>query len=205
MTNRVQFTVIAAVLITVIAAYIGFSHYTGFDRQLKDNHVLRFPSPRLLPEVSLTRHDGEPFSIEQFKGRWNLINFGYTFCPDICPTNMADMRLAYTELAEAGFTDQLNFWMVTVDPARDTEQQLALYVPYFHADFVGLTGSSDEISQLASALDAVYYIEGEGEGYTVAHSDNYAIINPAGEYVALIRPPHRAQNIVAALKVLMQP
>lgn len=171
---------------------------------LEQNNVLLFSEPRAIPMVELSRHDGSSFTTKQFTGRWDLVNFGYTYCPDICPTNMADMKIAYKQLAEAGLADQVNFWMVTVDPERDTEQQLALYVPFFHEDFVGLTGEPEVIATLATQLSAVYYREGEGEGYTVAHSDNYAIINPAGEFVALMRPPHKPDHIVEALTLLIK-
>ncbi|TCS43839.1 protein SCO1/2 [Reinekea marinisedimentorum] len=170
---------------------------------LEENNVLLFTEPRSVPFVELNRHDGSPFTSAQFSGQWDLVNFGYTYCPDICPTNMADMKIAYNQLAEAGLADQVNFWMVTVDPERDSTQQLSLYVPFFHPDFVGLTGKPESIATLATQLSAVYYREGDGEGYTVAHSDNYAIIDPNGKFVALMRPPHRPAHIVTALTRLI--
>jgi protein SCO1/2 len=175
----------------------------GLEAALKENNVMLFDAPRNVPAVSLRRHDGTVFTTEQFNGHWNLINFGYTYCPDICPTNMADMKIAYNQLVEAGLADQINFWMITVDPQRDTEQQLSLYVPFFHPDFVGLTGDPEQIATLATQLSAVYYREGEGEGYTVAHSDNYAIIDPDGEFIALMRPPHKPDHIVTVLTQLI--
>jgi protein SCO1/2 len=206
--NAIRATVI--ILLILIAMVIGaiFLKFINAKPELKSvleaQNTLLFETPRLLPDVSLIQHDGQPFNTEQFKGQWDLINFGYTYCPDICPTNMADMNIAYKELASEGLTDQLRFWMVSVDPARDTAEQLAMYVPYFNSEFVGLTGDPDEIATLAMQLSAVYYQEGTGEGYTVAHSDNYAVIDPNGHFVALIRPPHRPAAIAAALKALIQ-
>jgi protein SCO1/2 len=170
---------------------------------LEENNTLLFSSPRLLPTVALTRHDGTAFTTEQFKGTWNLVNFGYTFCPDICPTNMADMNIAHRQLTEMGLADQVRFWMITVDPTRDTIEQLANYVPYFNDSFIGLTGDAADITTLATQLSAVFYQEGSGETYTVAHSDNYAIIDPNGHFVALMRPPHKPSHISASLQALM--
>lgn len=173
--------------------------------ELQRSQTLYFETPRLLPDVTLTRHTGEVFHVDQFKGQWDLINFGYTYCPDICPTNMADMKQARTQLEAKGLADQVQFWMVTVDPARDTVEQLSQYVPYYHPEFIGLTGSLDNITTLATQLSAVFYQEGAGEGYTVAHSDNYALIDPDGHFVALMRPPHKPSHIVDALSVLITP
>ncbi len=170
---------------------------------LETNQTLLFDVPRLLPNVSLTRHDGEPFVTTDFKGLWSIVNFGYTYCPDICPTNMADLNIAYKQLTEMGLADQINVWMISVDPQRDTPEQLSQYVPYFNSEFLGLTGETDQISTLATQLSAVFYQEGSGEGYTVAHSDNYAILDPQGHFVALMRPPHRPSHITAVMEALL--
>ena len=171
--------------------------------ELEANHTLLFQTPRLLPEVTLTSHTGATFTTAQFQGTWNVVNFGYTYCPDICPTNMADMNVAHQQLSELGLTDQIRFWMVSVDPARDTLEQLSNYVPYFNADFIGLTGDAGQITTLATQLSAVFYQEGSCDTYTVAHSDNYAIIDPQGHFVALMRPPHKPSHISRALAVLI--
>lgn len=171
---------------------------------LSDYSVIWFDTPRLIPDVPLTDHNGEAFSIEQFKGQWDLINFGYTYCPDICPTNMADMNITHRLLSEKGLAEQISFWMITVDPVRDTPEKLALYAPYFNPEFVGLTGEIENIQTIATAMSAVFYQEGTGEGYTVAHSDNYAVIDPNGHLVALLRPPHQPQEMAGALTIMMQ-
>lgn len=171
---------------------------------LSERDTLLFDTPRLLPEVTLVLHDGRPFVSADFVGKWNVVTFGYTFCPDICPTNMADMNIAHKMLTEAGLAEQIQFWMVTVDPARDSAEQLSKYVPYFNESFLGLTGEADQIATLSMQLSAVYYQEGEGEGYTVAHSDNFAIINPDGHFVALLRPPHQPATVNEVMTLLLQ-
>lgn len=170
---------------------------------LSDYSVIWFEKPRLIPDVALTDHKGASFSIEQFKGQWDLINFGYTFCPDICPTNMADMNIVHRLMSESGQQEKINFWMITIDPARDTVEKLNLYVPYFNEEFTGLTGNLENIQSIATSMSAVFYQEGEGEGYTVAHSDNYAVIDPNGHFVALLRPPHKPQSMFEALSIMM--
>lgn len=205
--NAVRWTVaiLAAVVFSIMAAIVlKFVTMTpDIKAELERSQTLYFETPRLVPPVTLTRHTGEPFTTQQFEGKWDLINFGYTYCPDICPTNMADMKQAQAMLEQQGLADNVRFWMVTVDPARDDVEQLAQYVPYYHPDFVGLTGSADDITTLATQLSAVFYQEGSGEGYTIAHSDNYALIDPNGHFVALMRPPHKPSHIVDALTLLI--
>lgn len=202
---RLTVGILVAVVLSIIAAIVlqFATLQTDLKAELERSNTLFFETPRQVPQVTLTRHTGEAFSSDQFKGQWDLINFGYTYCPDICPTNMADMKQARAQLEAQGLAEQVNFWMVTVDPARDTVEQLSQYVPYYHPEFIGLTGSVDDITTLATQLSAVFYQEGTGEGYTVAHSDNYALIDPQGHFIALMRPPHKPSHIVDALTVLI--
>lgn len=173
---------------------------------LEAQNTLYFEDPRPVPAVELTNHNGNLINTGQLNdGHWRLINFGYTFCPDICPTNMADLASAYRGLSEDGLSERLDIWMITVDPARDNAERLAQYVPFFHADFTGLTGDEDNaIQPLARQLNTVFYPEGDGDIYTVAHSDNLAVLNPDGEYVALIRPPHSPDQYRQVMRLLMQ-
>jgi protein SCO1/2 len=170
---------------------------------LEENNTLLFNAPRALMDVELTRHDGQPFTNEQFKGHWDIVNFGYTYCPDICPTNMADMNIAYKQLTEQGLADQISVWMFSVDPQRDTPEQLSQYVPYFNPAFIGVTGDLEQLTALGSQMSAVFYKEGDGEAYTVAHSDNFAILNPDGEFVALMRPPHKPSHLITVMQTLI--
>jgi protein SCO1/2 len=193
--------IIALVVIAIFSKFINMK--PDLKAQLDEQHTLLFSTPRAVPDVALTRHDGAQFNRDQFIGKWDVVNFGYTYCPDICPTNMADMKVALNQLETLGLDEDVRFWMVSVDPTRDTVEQLQLYVPYFHPDFIGLTGELGQITTLATQLSAVFYQEGEGEGYTVAHSDNYAIIDPNGHFIALMRPPHRPSHISSTLQALI--
>ncbi|MEJ2043392.1 MAG: SCO family protein [Reinekea sp.] len=198
-------TILAVVVVFIIGMMLWKYANTGSDvaAVLEQNQTVLFDAPRMLPSVNLTRHDGSSFSTDSLKGQWDIVNFGYTYCPDICPTNMADLNIAYKSLTELGLADQIQVWMISVDPQRDTPEQLAQYVPYFNENFIGVTGEIDQISTFATQLSAVFYPEGSGEGYTVAHSDNMAIVDPQGHFVALMRPPHRPGNITAVMQALM--
>jgi len=194
--------VIALMVLAIVVKTLG--DRPTLKQQLELVNGVHFDTPRLVPEVVLTRHDGDLFSTAQWQGKWDLITFGYSYCPDICPTNMADMNVALQQLTALGLADRVRFWLVTVDPERDSVAQLSLYVPYYNPEFVGLTGADDQLATLANQLGAVYFREGSGEeDYTVAHSDNYAIVDPDGNLTTLLRPPHKPSHITDALALLM--
>lgn len=199
--------ILGVVVLAVFVAAILRTALTGPDlsEALDARDVLYFDSPRPLPEVDLVTEDGDPFTTADFAGQWHLVYFGYTFCPDVCPTRLADLARAYEQLAGAGLADRLQVWLVTVDPERDTPERLDDYLAAFHADFAGLTGDENQALQpLARQLNSVFYREGEGDDYSVAHSDNLAVINPRGDYVALLRPPHDAGEIAEVLALLLE-
>ncbi|MCH8529971.1 MAG: SCO family protein [Saccharospirillum sp.] len=200
---------LAAMLLLVAGLFGGSMLFTLLSKpdlraELEQRSALYFQTPRAIPEVALVNHHGEAFLSSSFKDQWHLINFGFTFCPDICPTNMMDMTTIYNNLADEGLSDNIQMWMITVDPPRDTPEILAEYVPFFHPEFIGLTGDVTEIRVLAQQLNTVFFQESDDPSYNVAHSDNMAIINPQGEYVALLRPPHNPQQMTEVLSLLMR-
>ncbi|MET0229357.1 MAG: SCO family protein [Rhodanobacteraceae bacterium] len=162
-----------------------------------------YPSPRELPEFTLTRSDGTPLTHADWKGRWTVAFFGYTNCPDICPTTLATFKSAATKLSAGGIGDRVRFDFISVDPARDTPEQLAKYVGYFSKDFVAATGTDEELAKLTHALGLIYSREATGNGdYAVDHSASAVLIDPLGREVGLFRPPFDASAMAADLKIL---
>jgi protein SCO1/2 len=146
-------------------------------------------TPRSFGEVSLLDHHGEPFTRERFEGTWSLVFFGFTYCPDICPATMAfmDQFVAALDAETAGDTQVV---MVSVDPARDSVEQLATYVPYFNEDFLGVTGDFLDIHRFATALNTPFRkLPGQGDDYLVDHSANVVLINPRGDYHGFFKAP----------------
>ena len=107
--------------------------------ELKLNGAFMFDTPRAIPDFSLVDHRGEPFTAEDLEGQWTLMFFGFTYCPDICPTTMAFLSRFTAELEGLPEHEDTRVVMVSVDPARDTTERLAEYVPYFNPAFVGVT------------------------------------------------------------------
>jgi protein SCO1 len=192
-SRNIKLTVAALLaLITVIVA--GFVHKISLPRvlttsEMKINGLYVLDTPRDIGEFALVDHHGKPFDPARLKGRWSLVFFGFTYCPDICPTTMALLNdfMASLEGTEAEDTQVV---MVSVDPARDTVEKLASYVPYFNPDFIGVTGEFLEIHRFATALNTPFRkVMGEGDNYQVDHSANVVLINPKGHYHGFFKAP----------------
>jgi protein SCO1/2 len=180
------------VFITLVVA--GFVHRISLPRvmtesEMKINGLYLLDTPRSIGEFELVDHLGVPFTPARFKGKWSLVFFGFTYCPDICPTTMTFLNefMASLEGTEAQDTQVV---MVSVDPARDTVQQLAGYVPFFNPDFIGVTGEFLDIHRVATALNTPFRkVMGEGDNYQVDHSANIVLINPRGDYHGFFKAP----------------
>ena len=141
--QRVGLTV-AAILLGIAVIVSGFVHRIQQPRimtvsEMRANGLFLFDTPRDPGEFALTNHFGEPFTATSLEGDWTLLFFGFTYCPDVCPTTMSFLAEVKDNLVgtEAASTRVV---MVSVDPARDSVDQLAQYVPYFHPEFLGVMG-----------------------------------------------------------------
>lgn len=156
-------------------------------------YTLRYPQPRLLPEFQLQDHHGRSFTLDRLKGQWTLLSYGFTFCPDICPSTLATLHQVMQQLPAPH--PQVVF--ISVDPERDTPARLASYVPYFDADFLGVTGTHDALQTLAQAIGIIYKkSDAQSADYTIDHGISIFLINPRGELHALFRAVPSSQGQV---------
>lgn len=153
--------------------------------------------PRLLPAFELLDGQGETFTSADFVGAWSFLYFGFTYCPDICPTAMVEMAKLKTLLSATRPGLVAEFYLVSVDPERDTPQRVQEYVTYFDDNFKGLTGDLDEISKLAQTASVIHVIEpsADGESYEVGHSSTITLLDPHGSIRAIFREPLRAATL----------
>ncbi|MDA8656759.1 SCO family protein, partial [Luminiphilus sp.] len=180
--QRVGLTVFAVLLgITIIVA--GFVHRIQQPRimtmsEMRANGLFIFDTPRDPGKFALTSHKGTVFSEESLEGDWTLLFFGFTFCPDVCPTTLSFLA-GLKENLEGTEAESTDVVMVSVDPARDTVDQLSQYVPYFHPEFLGVTGEFPEILSFARRFNAPFRkVPTEDGDYQVDHSANVVLINP---------------------------
>jgi protein SCO1/2 len=149
---------------------------------------------RALPDFSLIDQRGHPFGPDNLRGRWSFLYFGYTNCPDACPTTLTALAAMDKRLHDAG-APMPRVVFVSVDAGRDTPAQLAKYVPYFDPDFVGVTAKDQPtIEDLAKKLGvAVFLSAPKPDGtYTVDHSGEIFVVDPAGRLAAILTGPFTA-------------
>ena len=150
-------------------------------------HGTVLQSPQPAPDFELAASHGQKVSLKDFEGKLVILYFGYTFCPDVCPATLSELRGALEILAKDAKDVQVI--MVSVDPERDTPELLAEYMTHFHPSFLGVTGTSKEIAQVA-ALYGIFYEAHEGTaatGYLVDHTATVMVIDQDG-YLKLVFP-----------------
>ncbi len=177
------------------------------DEQLRERGVFILPTPREIAPFQLTRHDGEPFTVADLEGQWSFLFFGFTNCPDVCPTAMSVLAQADRQLAEQDPAARAEFQgvLVSVDPERDDQAALADYVAAFSPDFVGVRGDRAATAALATNLNVAFaQVPADDGGYLVDHTANFVIVNPRGHYHGFVKMPHQADSIVATLRTLRE-
>jgi len=161
------------------------------------NDVL-LPEARPLADFSLTDMNGKPFDLSRLEGKWSFIFFGYTHCPDICPTTLATLKMTARKLQnKPELYRNTQFVFISVDPKRDSLPHLKEYVSYFHPDFLAATADKQHIDELARQVGAIYMFDGDTskDDYIVNHSAAIALIDPLGRWVARFNPPQQASKI----------
>jgi len=175
------------------------------DEELRARGVFVLPRPRELADFELRDHLGQAFDKQSLLDRWTLMFFGFTHCPDVCPTTMSEMGKAHAAIGQQAGDATKNFHgvLVTVDPERDSAELLGPYVTAFSADFVGVRGAVDQTSEFALQVHAAFAKVPDGQGsYSVDHTGTIVIINPHGHYHGFIKLPHKAETIRLAYQSL---
>jgi protein SCO1/2 len=187
-------------IIAVLALLAG----TWSALQLRDraSHVdelaaTRFPVARDIGAFALVDHRGEPFTNASLQGVWSFLFFGYTHCPDVCPTTLSVLNSVAQQLGDdAG---DVRFIFISIDPGRDTPDNLAKFVSYFNGDFIGVTGKPEAIDQLTKQLGVLYMRVASADNpgsYLMDHTAGVFLVDPDGKYHAVFTPPLSAKKIV---------
>lgn len=165
------------------------------------------PNARPLVGFKLVDHNKQPFSAEQLKGQWSFLFFGFTNCPDVCPTTLKVMQSVWKTLpTKMGDIGHPKLYFVSVDPDRDKPETIKQYVQYFNSEFSGITGKLDELDKLTNQIGILYGYDDKADGadleYTVNHSAQLILVDPKGRMRAVISPPHIAKTIAANFQTI---
>lgn len=155
-------------------------------------------------ELALTGHDGKPRTLADFRGKAVVVFFGFTHCPDICPTTLVDAAAVMKALGKDA--ERVQVLMVTVDPERDTAEVLSKYVPAFDPRFLGLYGDA-AATQRAAKEFKIFYEKRPGSvpgAYTVDHSGQSYVIDPQGRLRLFVRHDRIAQDLAEDLRTLLR-
>lgn len=186
-----------------LIAYLLTQQGTGADRQ-HFAALTVLPEGRSLDAFELVDHRGARFGQADFPGRWSVLFFGFTHCPDICPTTLYDLARLRRQLEDLPAEQLPAVYMVSVDVERDTPEVLARYVSAFNESFTGLTGTPDQLARLAGPLGVAYgTVPGEGDDYEVLHSAALFLLNEHGEFVAVASAPHDVDALARDYRALL--
>lgn len=175
---------ITAILSLTVGAFL----YQHFFTLTPPEHALHYTPAKTINDFEFTDHQGEAFNKASLHDNWTLVFFGYTSCPDICPVTLQKLGAIYGELKAISPNTQVV--LMTVDPTRDTQEKLAMYIAYFNNEFKAVRGEHDQLFPFSRQLGLMYAIREKTDevNYSVDHSASIALINPSGQLAAVFKP-----------------
>jgi len=189
-----------------VAALLAFSGSNIFINKQVPAELLAVlkVTPVPLQPFSLIDQNNKPFTLKQLHNKSTLIFFGYTSCPDICPTTLATLNQIYKKLKGTLSYKNLNIVFISVDPQRDTTDNLREYMKYFNKDFLGVTGNKDDIDLFIKQFNAAYIIEEKtlDEDYQISHASSIFLVSPQADIIASFSPPHNSKTIISQLVMI---
>ena len=170
---------------------------------------LLWPPPKPLSAFALDATDGQAFDLSRLKGRWSFLFFGFTFCPDVCPTTLTTMATATKQIRDALPAEDVQVVFVSIDPARDTLARTKSYVEFFDPRFVGARASVEQLEGLTGQLGVLHFRgEPDEQGhYEVDHSASIQLVDPQARRVGVFSTPHVPEDIASrylAMKAFLE-
>jgi protein SCO1/2 len=195
---------VMAVLVACLSATAGVAFWkiTQARNAAPYESLIVLPEARVIADFALIDQSSRSFSLEQLRGKWSLIFFGFTHCPDVCPTALYELQQVRKTLQQefSESTQMPEVLFVSVDPERDTPQALQTYLSHFDPAFIGVTGDHAQLLPLTRQVGIAYRIEDHEPGalhYSVDHSTGILLTNPAGRLHGVFPAPHDAASISA--------
>lgn len=181
--------------IVILAGLFTYSFWPSQPQQQQTqsdtaDYIARFKQPRTLAKVELVDQFNEPFTEAQLTGKWTLIFIGYTFCPDVCPTTLSELKRIYPQIKQIEQDVPIQVVFMSVDPNRDTPERMNEYVAFFNSEFIGVTGTHEVLFPLTRSMGLGYFLTDptEDNEYFVNHSASIVLINPNAKAVGRFKP-----------------
>lgn len=165
---------------------------------------LLWPNPKQLQPFTMQDHRGNPFGLDELKGNWSFLFFGYTHCPDICPITLSIMNQAYETMHAENPGKNIQVIFVSVDPQRDTQEVLHGYVNYFNREFIGLGGTPEQMHSLTQQMGIPYFYApaDESGNYNVDHSASLFLLDERARLVGIFSGQHQRDDIANRFKLM---
>ncbi|MGR8947464.1 MAG: SCO family protein [Gammaproteobacteria bacterium] len=206
--DKTPYKTIAAVAGIAAIAFFAGIFLAGINRKadnVPDVAGLLWPEPPTVQEFTLTNQHGEEFLETDFLGHWSFVFFGFTQCPDVCPTTLQTLKQTQELLAsDETYAENGQVVFVSVDPERDTPELIKNYLAYFDEDFIGITGPEDKLKQLTQPLGILFMKIPTENSYTMDHSASIMLVDPEGRVLGLFSMPHDARKIGESFKEISQ-
>lgn len=194
--------ILIAVVLAIATGFINIGQFKAFTQKLQGSEQIE-GGVEIGGPFTMTSQDGVTVTEKDLLGHYSLVNFGFTSCPDICPTTLAYMANLYHQLTPEQ-QQKLKMYFVTVDPERDTTRHMKSYLTAWLGLFTGLVGTSEELAAMTKKY-LVYYAkkpQGDGQDYTMDHSSYIYVMGPDGKYISHFghsTPPQEALQILLQL------
>jgi len=200
-SSRRQFTrltIAFAIIALGFGLWLQYNSHNPGRLKLKEGTI--FPVPRDISPFSLVYADQKPFTNQNLKGHWSMLFFGFTNCPSLCPTTLNVLNKMYTAMQKDQIKQLPQIVFISVDPDRDTALKTNKYAMSFNKQFIGATGTKNNIKKLADELSIMYMKvkntnANNPNDYQVDHSGTILLFNPQGQLLALFSTPHDADNL----------
>ena len=196
----------AVIALLALSAGVGVGalrHQYANDKALQNRVLVQLPEPKSLVAFALDGRAGQQVNLPLLRGKWTFLFFGYTHCPDVCPTTLAEIAQVRQLLLKANVANDAQFVFITVDPKRDTAKRLSDYAAFFDPHFLAARGTDEQIRNLAQQVGAAYYKESatqDGKNYSMGHSSAIFLIDPEARLAGLFTAPHTPNAISIAFQ-----
>jgi len=207
--NKLQAGVVAliALIIGIVAALT-----LSPPKSDEPSYISLYPQVRALPDFQLVDNHQKAFTTEQLLQHWTLVFVGYTFCPDVCPTTLAELKTIYPQLKALPSKHPVQIMFLSVDPQRDTPERMNEYVNFFEPEFIGVSGEHKELFPLVRAMGMMYSMTESTDkpDYLVDHSSSVVLVNPQAQVIGRFKAQFAvgkvalsdSQQILADMKIL---